>query len=724
VTVFDVHRDGDDVLLAMELIEGWTLREWIAAEPRSHTDIMRKFIAAGAGLAAVHDAGLFHRDFKPANVMVDDAGHVTVLDFGLAVVGRTEGEVGGTPLYMAPEQYEGNADARADQYQFCLALLEVSSGRWPFDVRGRAALRRAKTEERLHPDALRGLPRHMAKVLRRGLAAAPEQRWPSMRALLEQLRPRRTRLRWLWVPALALAPLMMLPGRLTPAQVVEGCEDPSARLQGTWSPARARALRRVFLETGRDDEGEEFDRVHARVDAVIESWVDAYQAACAGVAQEDDVLDAKMRCLERSRQELEGVLDALMRVPPERLMMAARAVDRLSDAETCRTIDMSAEDGAPPLDDPEQAAEVAHLEGVMARRRGLHLAGDLDGALELANTVLEGATALGYEPLVAKALAAKAAELRALDRPEAIPVGEAAYEAARSLGYDRMAWFIVSDLATAYRRAGDYERAQWYFDESKSFVERLAEPEVEADRLSHLGALHLDMGDTLRALEVLERADVILARVARRTNAHGVVQRRIANILFNLERNDEARAMVMKARETLLLAEGPSNPELRGVKYLIGQLELRAGNREAGIAALEDALARTNRQLGSESKSAIQLQGALATALLDAGRWEQAEVELEAALSKADDAELSLRTRALLRRGAGRARLGRGDVDGALEHWNEGLRLCDSMPAIPIREVIILELVRLAAPAYEQQGQVQAAQELWDRVPPEARTLE
>src|SRR5690606_8236625 len=109
VAVHDVGSFGDEVFIAMELIEGASLRDWLGAEQRSRDDILRVFADAGRGLTAAHEAGIVHRDFKPDNVRVGTDGRVRVLDFGLAMddsgkhtlaagsPSPTDGAVAGTP---------------------------------------------------------------------------------------------------------------------------------------------------------------------------------------------------------------------------------------------------------------------------------------------------------------------------------------------------------------------------------------------------------------------------------------------------------------------------------------------------------------------------------------------------------------------------------------------------------------------------------------------------
>src|SRR5205807_3069161 len=129
VTVYDVGTEGENMFVAMELIDGSTLDGWLSAAPRTWRTIRDVFLAAGRGLAAAHAAGIVHRDFKPRNVIVGRDGRVRVADFGLArpmgtvtAINVSEAKVGvtvpnseataadssgiraGTPAYMAPEQ--------------------------------------------------------------------------------------------------------------------------------------------------------------------------------------------------------------------------------------------------------------------------------------------------------------------------------------------------------------------------------------------------------------------------------------------------------------------------------------------------------------------------------------------------------------------------------------------------------------------------------------------
>ncbi|MBZ0230730.1 MAG: serine/threonine protein kinase, partial [Deltaproteobacteria bacterium] len=171
VTVFDAGDVGDETFVAMELISGKTLRRWCETT-RTWREVLRVMLAAGRGLAAAHAAGIIHRDVKPDNIVISDAGTVKLVDFGLArdlgdrsldsdssdglptptsidsgalrpLEEITQlGHVVGTPAYMAPElrARRGDADQRSDQFSFCATLYEALYRERPFHVSRKQAL--------------------------------------------------------------------------------------------------------------------------------------------------------------------------------------------------------------------------------------------------------------------------------------------------------------------------------------------------------------------------------------------------------------------------------------------------------------------------------------------------------------------------------------------------------------------------------------------------------
>jgi len=219
VMVFDVGTHQGRIWIAMEYVVGDTLDQWLERERRTWGEIVDAFIAAGRGLAAVHAAGLVHRDFKPGNVLVRADGTVQVLDFGLAapvgessepsahdartalavadkdaLVATMTKSVLGTPAYMAPEQFLLQpTDGRTDQFGFCVALYEALYGRRPFEGEDIPELMHAIVAglPALPPEQP-GLPEAVRRAIARGLSVAREDRFPDMNELLDALASTRT----------------------------------------------------------------------------------------------------------------------------------------------------------------------------------------------------------------------------------------------------------------------------------------------------------------------------------------------------------------------------------------------------------------------------------------------------------------------------------------------------------------------------------------------------
>jgi serine/threonine protein kinase/tetratricopeptide (TPR) repeat protein len=217
VHVYDVGTFKGRGFVAMELVDGTTLRQWVAEQPRKLEELLAVVMQAGRGLAAAHAAGLLHRDFKPDNIMVGRDGRVRVLDFGIVhafkqqppalashdtAIPRTAPSYGaretsgvdtlaGTPAYMAPEQLGGDDITPAtDQFSFCVSLWELLYRQRPYvpDKLLALALGMGKGTVVPQPPADAGLiPSWLRRVLEKGLSIEPAGRHASMEALLGAL---------------------------------------------------------------------------------------------------------------------------------------------------------------------------------------------------------------------------------------------------------------------------------------------------------------------------------------------------------------------------------------------------------------------------------------------------------------------------------------------------------------------------------------------------------
>jgi len=217
ISIYEVNEADGQIHIAMEYVEGQTLRQWQRQEQRPWREILGMYLQIGEGLKAAHAANIVHRDFKPENVLLGKDGRPRVVDFGLAQVGVDErestvnllgelignqplipsdngsritltGVLAGTPGYMSPEQYRGEViDQRSDQWSFCASLFEALYGFLPYSGRTIRELTQSVQGPPRRPPSSTDVPEDVHRVLLRGLSPDANGRYPNMQALLEEL---------------------------------------------------------------------------------------------------------------------------------------------------------------------------------------------------------------------------------------------------------------------------------------------------------------------------------------------------------------------------------------------------------------------------------------------------------------------------------------------------------------------------------------------------------
>ena len=190
-TLYSTVFQGPDHYMVMELVRGKTLEDILQKrnEPLAVNEALAIISQAADGISYAHQNNTVHRDLKPSNLMIDDAGRVKVMDFGIArakdsVRLTRVGTAVGTPLYMSPEQCMGQrGDERSDLYSLALILYELLSGNSPFSSETEYGIMQAQINESPSPlsTKVRGIGRNFNSLLLKALAKNPDHRFSSVK---------------------------------------------------------------------------------------------------------------------------------------------------------------------------------------------------------------------------------------------------------------------------------------------------------------------------------------------------------------------------------------------------------------------------------------------------------------------------------------------------------------------------------------------------------------
>ena len=426
----------DRVFVAMELVEGVTLREWLKASTRPWREVLPVLVAAGAGLAAAHEAGLVHRDFKPDNVLVARDGRPRVMDFGLARLRRASthdddpalpadqlietrsplseqltvaGAMLGTPAYMAPELYSGGtADARSDQFAFAVTLFEALFRARPYKRADLAPPAVSKPPALPANAGELAVPARIQRVVMRALAWDRDQRYPSMTALLGELRQdpdarKRTMFATLGLAALAVAAVTGA-YTLRASSRRELCKGAGKRLAGVWDGPIAAQVEAAFAATKKPFAAPAFAGVKRHLDRYTHEWSDAVTESCEATRvrgeQTEDVLSLREACLDHHLDEVRALTGLLVQADAAMVEKGDKLVLDLDPVAECANVTALRAPGLPP---PELRVKIAELEKQTAAAKADSLAGHYLASLTKAQGVIEAAIPLNYPPTLAEA---------------------------------------------------------------------------------------------------------------------------------------------------------------------------------------------------------------------------------------------------------------------------------------------------------------------------------
>jgi predicted Ser/Thr protein kinase len=700
VVVYDIDDIDDQVVLAMQYIEGRDLRAWQRARRRTRGELLALYLGVARGLAYAHRHAIVHGDFKPDNVLVDAEDRPHITDFGLARsleladVAAAEGDTAGsagTPEYMAPEQTsDPRSTPASDQFAFCVALFEALLGAHPYartsygelasTLRGRG-LEPTQTLLREHyitdlqammlrgelrwPRAARDLPGWLRAALSRGLATDPERRFPSMDALISAIESgeRRARHRRWFLGSAGVLGVGLLGGWLLFARdPVAQCEAAGDAFAPAWNEDQRAAFRRRF--------GDAADPAVDVADRYADGWRTTAVELCRRTHvvgdQSPALLDTRMACLELGREEF-----AAMREYAKTLGDAADAAAKLAKLEPPeRCAEASSVYPLPADPARQQALQEFRVASAAALRD--ETAERYADAERAALAALAAAEASGYPPALVLAyfrlgrIRVRAA-LYADDVPDPAVLrarGEFDLKTAYALGMSadpRVGADAFAFLQRLLARDGEGDAAIL-----AEVARRTPLLEIDASTatldLSGIGhrlglglerrASYLEVSGIFHTQQFIRSDDPELDRSAARRNAHLRARRdyadavRLRRILAGIRGDADApqRRTMDFARLLQNLADATVYAASEAIVYGdAAELADAAAELDEAARAYDEAERRSREAAGPDAPVLVELRLALAD--LDETRWRAASRLAAEGRAAARDVEAALRAR-------------------------------------------------------------------------------
>lgn len=630
VTVHDVDVYEERLYIAMEYVEGSSVADWLDDEPHDWPEVVQVFIEAGRGVAAAHEAGITHRDFKPGNVVIGNDRRVRVLDFGLAKTGDDDdasesdpsmaafdsgiegivdslnmkltqaGRSVGTPAYMSPEQLFGlPVDAATDQFSFGVSLYEALYGTLPFADDDAPDFMACVSEGRVRdPPAGTPVPAWVHQVILRSLAAKPQDRFASMEELLDALSadPARKRRRALLgvslvgIGALASVGLWSSMAPEPPPRCT-GAEDKIAEV---WSKDARAEVEAAFEATQTPYAEHALGRVSSALDDYSERWARHHQAICEATnvrgEQSEALMDLRIGCLDRSRAKVRALVTEFRNADAKLVAAAGAAVGVLGDPGECA----AEQPDAQRTSDPERLAEIREVEQDLAAAQGVRLAGRykraeslsvaaLERAEEVDDDALKAMVLLNLADLHQKTRRIDAAQTEFLDAIRAARAGrQPRLEALAWVGYAITQSSIPEDRALALA---------WFVPAELAMAELADPPPVLVGTvLRKRGSVELRNGKLEEARASLEEAVGQLSQADRKNELASALNN-LGVALGQLGRYDEAAEPLRRFAAISEELYGPAHVNAAKAQLNLGNVYKTSGDVKAARAAFERALA-------------------------------------------------------------------------------------------------------------------------------------
>lgn len=694
VRVYDTGEvsgdDGLELFVAMELVDGGSLRNRAAVEPIDPESLVEYARQAAAGLAAIHALGLVHRDVKPDNLLVASDGRLLVADLGLSRSAGAEVPLAGTPGYIAPELTGGGAASPAsDQYALCLSIAELALGERPqatLELAGRLAGA--------------GLSKRHAAAIARGVAADPADRHGDLAMLAAALsvRPRR-RLAWI-AAAAALVGIAGVAAAIASSRSPDPCAAERSRFEATFPAERTgRTLAVIAASSNLDAE-----RLGVRLRARLSQLSTMRREACEERSGDPGGRADRLRrtaCLEELSLHYDQTLSLLER-EPEVAPAAAAIIGELGQASSCAA-------GAgldTPAIPPEIREEVVRLRIELSRIKALAMRARLEDAAAGYERIAPAIEKLGHLPLIADLRFARGAVAHSRGRlAEAAEHFLGALETAEAGGHERIRALATAGLLASGRV--DPELAPSYIATIEGIVTRAQnDPALRSSLRRKLAAYHGTRGHIAEAYELYRDAATDLGSLpAASPVALAQVELGAAATAAMLERHDEAARRYQAALGQFIDAYGEDHPRVAITRSFLAGLLAEQGRLEEALVLVRQAQTTFERVHGADHPDTLLAHKTECLLLTDLERFDAAEARCAELVNRVRDAKTSgppSLWSALL--ALGQLRQARGDRQRALAAFEEALAAVPTTAAPIDRAEVELAVARSLIAAGRQRA--------------------
>jgi len=629
VSVHEVGEFENRLFVAMEFVDGKTLRDWLTQDTPDKKQIMSVMIDAGRGLAAAHAADMVHRDFKPDNVLVGKDGRTRVSDFGLvtpvgsdtideapgavsapavgspSVSALTQvGTIMGTPLYMAPEQHRGDsADHRADQFSFCVTLWEALYEHTPYSAKSYEALVENVTAGRiLAPSSANKGPGWIRGILTKGLSVKPGERYESVDELLRALAsdPWLVRKRFaLGAAGLAItgaaAAVLVFQGGNNDAGAV--CQGANAQIANVWTAERRTQISNAFGTSEVPGAADSWAESEKSLDEYGQEWVKLRTQSCEAThvhkEQDEKLFAYSMSCFDRRLLGFRSVIQLFATSPNEPVIANARkTVGDLADLSACLSRSELEMEPELPEDPAVQAEILALLEDYEALKRH-DLRGEYKIALELTMPLIARAVAIDYPALEAE--------------------------------------FLISK-ASLQQTLGEFDNAEKTFREAASAAARANNDRMVASVWIRVLDLLVQKGRLDEALNIETVALTSAARVPNELALQARLQNTLGGIYVAKARYEDAYVAYDKALGFLRATGDEKNPALAPAISNLGLAHWYRGDIKSAKESFEEALAIMLRDLGPDHSQVAYARKNIADLAIQLGNDDEALVHYKEVL--------------------------------------------------------------------------------------------